>query len=184
MAITLAIKNWFQQQLSPDELMLEYLSSHDNRALEKLYNSCADNLYHFVLSHTKADIAADICQKTWLKVIDNKEQYRANGQFKAWLFTMARHTLIDELRKQKHHQHEAIEQLAAPYNQAEDSLLNQFNLALQQLPFEQKEAFVLQQESFSLQQIADITHTEIETVKSRLRYAKNSLRQQLESYHD
>ncbi|WP_241737552.1 sigma factor-like helix-turn-helix DNA-binding protein [Neptunicella marina] len=97
---------------------------------------------------------------------------------------MARHTLIDELRKQKNHQHEAIEQLAAPYNQAEDSLLNQFNLALQQLPFEQKEAFVLQQESFSLQQIADITHTEIETVKSRLRYAKNSLSQQLESYHD
>ncbi|WP_241737553.1 hypothetical protein [Neptunicella marina] len=76
MAITLAIKNWFQQQLSPDELMLEYLSSHDNRALERLYNSCADDLYHFVLSNANPHIAADVCQKTWLKVIDNKEQYR------------------------------------------------------------------------------------------------------------
>jgi DNA-directed RNA polymerase specialized sigma24 family protein len=54
-----------------------------------------------------------------------------------------------------------------------------FDYALLSLPFEQREAFCLQQEGFSLQDIASITHCPLETVKSRLRYAKDNIRKVL-----
>ena len=64
------------------------------------------------------------------------------------------------------------------------NLAHAFDYELGALPFEQREAFCLQQEGFGLQEIADITHSKIETVKSRLRYAKTTLRNNLEKYHD
>ena len=55
------------------------------------------------------------------------------------------------------------------------SILGVFDKALMSLPFVQREAFCLQQEGFSLKEIAQITHCEHETIKSRLRYAKATL---------
>ena len=54
--------------------------------------------------------------------------------------------------------------------------LAQFNALLDALPFLQKEAFILQQEGFSLREVAKITGENSETIKSRLRYAVNKLR--------
>jgi RNA polymerase sigma-70 factor (ECF subfamily) len=50
-------------------------------------------------------------------------------------------------------------------------------IALQQLPDEQRDVFLLHEEAgFSLEQIATITGSNRETAKSRLRYAINKLR--------
>jgi RNA polymerase sigma-70 factor (ECF subfamily) len=54
-----------------------------------------------------------------------------------------------------------------------------FRQILEQLPFVQREAFVLQQEGFSIAQIADITQQKIETIKTRLRYAKLQFKQHI-----
>ncbi len=57
-----------------------------------------------------------------------------------------------------------------------------FDYALLSLSFEQREVFCLQQEGFSLQDIASITHCPLETVKSRLRYAKDNIRKVLKKH--
>ena len=55
--------------------------------------------------------------------------------------------------------------------------------AVEQLPLEQREAFLLQAEGdLSVQEIAEATGVNFETVKSRLRYARASLRQHLKEF--
>jgi RNA polymerase sigma factor (sigma-70 family) len=185
MSIGLSLKTWLYNissdaHWSNEALMLRYASSGDTILLSKLYDACGNDLYHFMLTLSEPTLAKDICQMTWLKVIEKKHLYRDSGLFKAWLFTLARNLLIDEYRKQKNTSDDLDTLCAEQAPQAlEGELLQRFNGALQQLPFAQREAFCLQQEDFSLEDIASITHTNIETVKSRLRYAKDNLREQL-----
>ena len=55
--------------------------------------------------------------------------------------------------------------------------------AVAQLPAEQRSAFLLQAEGeLSVEEIADATGSNFETVKSRLRYARAKLRQLLWEY--
>ena len=55
-----------------------------------------------------------------------------------------------------------------------------FKACIQQLPYKQKEALSLQFEGFSLAEIAAICGAEKETIKTRIRYAKDSLKTMLE----
>jgi RNA polymerase sigma factor (sigma-70 family) len=185
MSIGLSVKTWLYRfsndaHWSNEALMLRYASSGDQALLSKLYDACANDLYHFLLTLSEPTLAKDISQMTWLKVIEKKHLYRDSGLFKAWIFTLARNILIDEYRKQKNTTEDLDTLVSAqsPLSPTND-VLSRFNRALEQLPFAQREAFCLQQEDFSLEDIAIITHTNIETVKSRLRYAKDALRTQL-----
>jgi RNA polymerase sigma-70 factor (ECF subfamily) len=54
-----------------------------------------------------------------------------------------------------------------------------FNIAIIQLPFHQRETLIFQQEGFSVMEIAQLTNESFETVKSRLRYARNNLKEML-----
>ncbi|WP_416307281.1 sigma-70 family RNA polymerase sigma factor [Neptunicella sp. SCSIO 80796] len=185
MSLTIAIKSLFNIELDNDHLMQMYIASNDPKLLAKLYDNCGDHLFHFLVTQSSYDMAKDISQKTWLKVIDNKQMYRANGHFKAWLFAIARHLLIDEIRQQRYLTDDGLAVIAAAHiPQTNEAIERAFDEALLALPFEQREAFVLQQEGFGIQQIATITHSETETVKSRLRYAKQSLRSKLDIYYD
>lgn len=110
-----------------------------------------------------------------------------------WLYRIARNRLIDHWRRngRRSAQHEAFdEQLhgeALP-GEAEDPL-RQLSLsrdrerlqqALEALPGEQREVFLLRAHGdLELQEIAELTRTPAETVKSRLRYALQKLRRLL-----
>jgi len=184
----LSIKAWFFAPESNEALMQRYSDTGEQLLLEKLYEACGEDLYHFVLTLSDPSLAKDICQQTWLKVMEKKHLYRDSGKFKAWLFTLARNLLIDEYRSRKANLDEIDTLPAAEASMDPDKLLQRFDQALLKLPFAQREAFCLQQEDFSLSDIASITHSNVEAVKSRLRYAKDHLRQQLsgdfETDHD
>ena len=190
MSISLSLKTWLLKyrpatSWSNEELMLSYANSGEQWLLSKLYDACSNDLYHFIVTLSDPTLAKDICQLTWLKVIEKRHLYRDSGTFKAWLFTLARNQLIDEFRRnQKWANAMDIDNVVSNVNRPADltsplDQLQRYNLALEQLPFAQREAFCLQQEMFSLEDIAAMTHSNIETVKSRLRYAKDNLREQL-----
>ena len=99
---------------------------------------------------------------------------------KSWLFTIARNTLIDEFRRQQKWQNQLLDENKMLTLTLEKSVLTadritQFNAALEQLPFLQREAFIFQQEGFSVMEISVLTNDSFETIKSRLRYARNNL---------
>ncbi len=179
MSLTLTLKSIFITRRSNEWLMSQYAETSENKWLEQLYDNCADDLYHFLLTLSDATLAKDISQKAWLKVIEKRHIYRESGKFNAWLFTLGRNLLIDEFRNQKKFTALTEDKLSANLVHT-DNVNKQFDNALMALPFEQREAFCLQQEGFGLQEIANITHCPIETIKSRLRYAKSHLRKNLE----
>lgn len=180
MSISLSLKTWLFTAKSNEELMLRYSDSGDQKLLAKLYDACADDLYHFLLTLSDPTLAKDISQLTWLKVMEKKHLYRDSGMFKGWLFTLARNLLIDEYRLKKPVNIEFDTLPAAePASNNNEGLLQSFNQGLGLLPFSQREAFCLQQEDFSIEEIAQITHSGVETVKSRLRYAKTNLKNHL-----
>lgn len=180
MSFSLSFKTWLVKNASNEKLMVRYSDTGDQMLLARLYDECGNDLYHFLLTLSDATLAKDISQKTWLKVMEKKHLYQGNGLFKAWLFTLARNLLIDDYRLIKPSSAELDGISANEISlQPDDPFLSRFNQALSQLPFVQREAFCLQQEGFALKEIAHITHAPIETTKSRLRYAKEALRESL-----
>jgi len=176
----LSLKQWLLAKKDAETLMSLYAKSGKNEILQRLVELHADDLYHFLLSQSDIELAKDISQKTWLKVIDKRKYYQPNGSFKAWLFTVGRNTLLDELRKLNRYQALFDEQLEAELIITEvldNDLQIKFKQLLERLPFSQREAFVLQQEGFSILQIAQITHQKEQTIKTRLRYAKSYFKQ-------
>jgi RNA polymerase sigma factor (sigma-70 family) len=213
MSISLSLKSVFTgfsiTQMSNEELIQRYAKNKECQFLGQLYDNCERDLYHFILTLTDKELAQEIAQHTWLKVIEKSHLYRAHGSFKSWLFTISRRCLIDEFRKQgrfeqlleepsegqkaldsacDNQDHDSSMNLTdvelVSENESESSFINQFNIGLSLLPFSQKEAFCLQQEGFSLAQIAQLTASESETVRSRIRYAKQALKKHLEKYRD
>lgn len=185
LSLSLNIKSMFTGSHSNEWLIRRFTATGERKLFEQLYDNCADDLYHFLLTQSDRTIGKDICQKTWLKVFEKPHLYNDSGRFVAWLFTIARHALIDEFRKTNRIEsdHILVENQSVTDTPKLD-LAQAFDDELRALPFEQREAFCLQQEGFGLQEIANITHSKTETIKSRLRYAKTSLRKNLEKYHD
>lgn len=172
-----------ESEADPLLLMQHYIQTDNPAYLARLIHCYGDDLYHFLLKQSDPALAADLCQQSWLKVMEQKQQFAGHSSVKTWLFAIGRHLLLDEFRKQKKWLYEVNEDWVAEQSSPELQLEQQQDALklqhlLQLLPLLQREALLLQLEGFSLQQIAQITSTEIETVKSRLRYARQTLSKQ------
>ncbi|WP_333607848.1 sigma-70 family RNA polymerase sigma factor [Arsukibacterium sp.] len=193
MTWSVILPGWFNRSSCADQLMQQFQQSGELQWLEKLILRCGDDLYHFLLRQADAQLAADISQQCWLKVLENRHSYRAESRFKTWLFTLARNALVDELRKQQRwHLTEWQDDKAINDTTNGQSIFEQLTglqqkqrlaVALQALPPLQREAILLQLEDFSLEDIAHITGELPETIKSRLRYARERLAQLLGEEH-
>jgi RNA polymerase sigma factor (sigma-70 family) len=134
--------------------------------------------------------AEELYQDVWQKVIQARERYRPEAKFSTWLYQIAHNRLTDHWRAQQHRPHaseDAMERAEqTPDPQTPDRELSAFEqrrglqLALEELPQDQREAVMLRlEQELSLEEIADITGVGRETVKSRLRYALDKLRNRL-----
>ncbi|WP_409423845.1 sigma-70 family RNA polymerase sigma factor [Pseudoalteromonas sp. RW-H-Ap-1] len=187
----LSIKSWLFETPSKD-CMASYAKSGDNRYLEQLIALYSNDLHHYLVTQSNTHLAYDVSQQTWLKVIEKRHLYQAQTTPKAWLFKLARNTLVDEYRKQQRFveldensqlpaQNDNQSELTSSDSHIGDTHISYeaFNTALKQLSFVQREAITLQQEGFSLVDIALITQSNHESVKTRLRYAKQNLKRLL-----
>ena len=178
------IKGWYNPTTSPEKLLANYISTGKNKYLSLLVEQFNLSLYHYLLSQSNKELAEDVVQTTWLKVMKtysaSQQHSKPQSNVKSWLFTIARNTLIDEFRCQQKWQSQLLDENKMLTVNLEKSLqaadrLSQFNAALAQLPFLQREAFIFQQEGFSVNEIVELTNDSFETIKSRLRYARNNL---------
>ncbi|APD94062.1 RNA polymerase subunit sigma-24 [Alteromonas mediterranea] len=176
-----------------ERLMLQYSTKGDEASLTALFDLHSIKLIYFLKVLSDSTIAEDICQRTWIKVIEHRHLFKSGDNFQAWLFTIGRRALIDEFRKNAklEYSNEAVETFSpselVKYVQSsvEDDVAkglekDLFKACLEQLPYKQKEALSLQLEGFNLSQIASICGAQKETVKTRIRYAKDSLKTMLE----
>ena len=176
-----------------ERLMLRYGAKGDEALLAALFDLHNHKLVYLLKMLSDSAVAEDICQRTWIKVIESRHLFKSGDNFQAWLFTIGRRTLIDEFRKNAklEYNNDAVEafSLAELVKYAQSSVEDDvqkgrekdwFKACLQQLPYKQKEALTLQFEGFGLSEIAAICGAEKETVKTRIRYAKDRLKTMLE----
>lgn len=180
MTFPLTFKTWFKLDITPEWLLTSYASTGDNSYLLKLVEHFNLPIYHYLLTQSDHHLAEDVLQTVWLKVIDTQAKLKKHSNVKSWLFTIARNTLIDELRRQQRWQWQTFDDQVLYYedksNEPQKDRLAAFNDALLTLNFHQREAIIFQQEGFSVEEISHLTGDNFETIKSRLRYARQNLK--------
>lgn len=173
--------------------MLDYRGG-SAEAFRKLYRRHCDRLHRLVLRMAGSAADADeIFQEVWTAVIRGRERYEASARFSTYLYAIAHRRAVDRLRSQwrtsENAEPGAADELIEPAASGPSEIAwragagEALQAAIATLPLAQREAFLLQAEGgLSLDEIAEATATNRETVKSRLRYANRRLREALESW--
>ncbi len=145
-------------------------------------------VYVFELVHDE-QASLDIVQEVFIAAARHIGALREDDKFGSWLFGIAHQKCLQRWRKQVREEVLLGEFPDAPgeFETGPDDLLIRrdeeaaFMNLLNQLPLPQRSVLLLHfVEDFSLEAIAGITGTPLGTVKSRLHYAKKSLRKLLE----
>jgi len=90
-----------QASPSDDELMRAFTDG-DTAAMEALFNRHRRELFGWLVLHAEnRSEAEDIYQETWLRVLENASAYTPDGNFRAWLWRIARNLAADRARKKK-----------------------------------------------------------------------------------
>lgn len=181
-----------------ESLMLRYAAGN-LQAFNLLYDRHEMGVWRYVLRSVRVQaVADDLLQDVWFALARQAPSYQPTAKFKTWLFTLAHNRMVDYFRTAKQHVSldgeeddsvALVQTLAAnsgfgPLRRLESKEQAQALLdAIEQLPFAQREAFMLQAEAgMDVQEIAKTTGVSFETAKSRLRYARSRLKELLQEY--
>lgn len=147
-----------------------------------------------MLSSTHLDhMAEDLCQETFYKAYRSLQSFRdAEASFSTWLYTIARNTVLSELRKSRNSEvyieDSKVDPITSFDRLPEVELLRTererlVRLAIESLPDKQRQAIILREyEDRDYKEIADKLDSTVSSVKSLLFRARSSIKSQLEAY--
>jgi len=173
---------------------MQGLQSRNPEVLENLIETYQHRLIRYLLSLTGSrSLADDLFQETWLRVLERGHQYRGEWKFEVWLFSIARHLVIDEARRKKgvSLDEPGDDDAGARFQPAsgspsplEEVVAGQegerIAQQLSRLPAVYREVLVLRfREDLALEEIASIVKVPLSTVKSRLYRAVETLRRMM-----
>ena len=156
----------------------------------------AEQLLRYLLFLTgKREVAEDLFQETWMRVLLRGAQYNGKARFDTWLFTIARNLVIDLSRKRQMASLDEMSEAGEderPFEVAIDgpSPFEQFATredraevaeVLLKLEPNYREVLMLRfHEEMSLEEIAGVTRAPLSTVKSRLYRGLAALKPEVE----
>jgi RNA polymerase sigma-70 factor (ECF subfamily) len=165
------------------------LRRRDPDLLDRLIEQYQHRLLRYLVYLTgRRELAEDLFQETWIRVLERGHQFNDKYAFSTWLFSVARNLAIDYMRRK---QPASLDGLmngkdndnndAAPFDLPATGRPSAFDLTLQReqgehiaagmqhLPAEYREALMLRfQEGMSLEEIATLARVPLGTVKSRI----------------
>jgi len=169
-----------------DEKLMERYANGDAGAFDELYARHRGPLYRYFIRQVNDRASAnDLYQGAWEKIIRSRDRYRSSSRFTVWMYTIARNHLVDHYRGMRPAAQVEMDELSdqnpGPIEGLIDCEQNERLLAgISALPEEQRTALLLKLETgLKMEEIAKVTGTSIETVKSRLRYAVGKLKRSL-----
>jgi RNA polymerase sigma-70 factor, ECF subfamily len=134
-----------------DEVRLvQQAKAGDAAAFGKLYDGCIDKVYRYVFFRVSdPQTAEDLTSEVFLKAWENFGRYEPHSSFVAWLYTIARNTVIDHYRT--HKQAVSLDEIAASVGRADPGTerielqddVKEMQASLQYLTEEQREVLVL-----------------------------------------
>jgi len=173
-------------------------SEQKTSSISKTIQEFGEKLFGFVRKKVKTtEDAEDILQEVWFQ-LSNLSDIAELDNVSAWLYEVARNKITDKARKKKNLSIEeyGYETEDGEFNFKEILLMDdtgnpelsffkelfwkEFQQAIEELPANQKEVFILNEiEDMTLQQIADNKGEKLKTIISRKGYAVKHLRSKL-----
>jgi RNA polymerase sigma-70 factor (ECF subfamily) len=177
----------------------ERLKRQEAGLLDELIVRYQHRLLHYLLFLTgNREMAEDMFQEVWMRVLTRGGQFNGKARFETWLFTIARNLVIDQRRKRtmasldelvesgseddRPMNFEVADNQPTPFDRFASGEDRQHVMtALMQLETLYREVLVLRfHEELTLDEIAKITKAPLSTVKSRLYRGLAAIKPRLE----
>lgn len=174
-----------------DKQLVREIKNGSEAAMEVLIKRYYKQIYAFVYRNVNnKELAYDLTQEIFMKMIKNIKTYRGKGEFKSWLFTLAINHCRDYLKSSCYMRQQSIqtglpENLSVDHNNVSyiferNETRKKVKSAIELLPDFQKEAVLLRYyHDLKIKDIAQITGVNESTVKSRLKQGLQKLRNYL-----
>lgn len=146
------------------------------------------SLQPFAVSLTKdKETAKDLCQETMYRALSNIEKYQMGTNLKSWLYTIMRNIFINDYRKSKRQPTISADEMVVSNNMfhaTQNTALSiietkEIEQAVYLLPAIFRSAFVLYVHGYKYHEIADILREPLGTIKSRIHFARKTLKEQI-----
>jgi RNA polymerase sigma-70 factor (ECF subfamily) len=181
------------RDLDDSAVVSEYLGG-ETRAFDEIVDRYQNRLLNFVFRTTgDRERAEDLVQEVFVRVYRHIHRFDRSRKFSTWIYTIASNLAKNELRNRSRNPlvlFQAIRrnwedddrplQFEDPASRPDDMyrkrhLRDAVEEAVQKLPRHHRNVFVLRElEGKSYEEIAEITSTNLGTVKSRLNRARNA----------
>jgi RNA polymerase sigma factor (sigma-70 family) len=185
-----------QSVLNDNELVQRFIAG-DQNSLEILIQRHKGRVFSYILLVVKKhELAEDIFQETFIKVIRSlkKGKYTENGKFVSWVLRISHNLIIDHFRKEKLKGIVSNDSLDIDIfnsqkfseDTIEDQMVNVQILSevkelIKELPEDQQQVIVMRHYlDLSFKEIAEQTDVSINTALGRMRYALINLRKLVE----
>ena len=178
--------------LTDEALAMLYVGGN-NRAFDELLERTQSKLFAYIMFVVRnEDVANDIFQETFVKVITRLQEgrYTDSGKFTFWLTRIAHNAIMDWYRSQKSDRIVDLaddndlsnlsgEQVQDSFRESEmvnDQVMEDVRRLMDALPAAQREVvFMLFYQQLSFKEIAELTSVSINTALGRMRYALMNL---------
>jgi RNA polymerase sigma-70 factor (ECF subfamily) len=184
------------EPLNDNQLVERYLAGEEERFRE-LVERYEGRIINFIQrSIGDRERAHDLAQETFIRVYRHLDRFDQTKKFSTWIYTIASNLAKNELRNRSRNPVVLYQTLTATWEddhrplQFEDSSMKPDDMfrkrhleelverAAAELPDHHREVFILREiEGKSYEEIAEITNTQLGTVKSRLNRARNRFAQ-------
>jgi RNA polymerase sigma-70 factor, ECF subfamily len=169
------------------------LRRRDPDLLDRLIEQYQHRLLRYLMYLVgNRELAEDLFQETWIRVLERGHQYDGKHEFSTWLYAVARNLSIDYLRKKRPMSLDGLMEDEEPQLEPADpqpmawevvalqEQAERISCALISIPAEYRETVVLRfQEGLALDEIAIVIGAPVGTVKSRLYRGLNLLMSRL-----
>ena len=179
-------------KMTDEELALSYIDGN-NKAFDLLLSRTKTKLFTYIMFVVRdRDVADDIFQETFVKVIVKLQQrkYTNSGKFSAWLVRIAHNVIMDWYREQRSEKIveptedndlsnlcSALLDMNVENRYVNTQVLKDVKKMMNMLPPTQREVvFMRFYQEMSFKEIAEATGVSINTSLGRMRYAILNLR--------
>jgi RNA polymerase sigma-70 factor (ECF subfamily) len=171
-----------------EQQLIRKAKAGDGEAIAGLIRAHQDALYAFILRMSgRPDLAEDIVQESFVRVLRNLDRFDTRYRFSTWLFTIAKRLFVNTMQKHRPtYDTDVVEirqgrqpgpgSISAEW-ESRENIRDLIGVVLAGLNEQQREIILLfHQQSWSINEIADHLDMPEGTVKSHLHRARKRMR--------
>jgi RNA polymerase sigma-70 factor, ECF subfamily len=188
--------------MDPDAALMLRVKDGDLQAFEQLvqqYKHPIVNVIYRMLHDL--DEAEDLAQNVFIRVFQSAGRYEVSAKFSTWIFTIARHLGLNEIRRRGRHPAQSLESsqsddpeqaprqypdgktFSPPEAFLHRELEQKIQQALEELPEKQRLAIALcQEDELSYEEIARVLGCSLSATKSLIHRGRETLKEKLKPY--